>query len=276
MMKNIALFGLLCLLMISCKPHTFEGKRSENKDTVKIQGVTYVSNHQSLEIPEAIKDRAEEILFHEGFTISYNGDYGIPNWVAWELTDERANGKVKKSSRFYADSLIQKGKRVDWFEYRDSPYERGHMCPAADCKYSYNAMIQSNLMSNICPQTHELNNGGWRILEEKCRNWVQRYKRMYIVCGPIIDKGVKYETIGKSEIVVPDQYFKVILRFSEKNEVETLGFIFNNDHSSQRISDHIVTVDSIEKRTGFNFYPRLTSEQEQSEAIVNVSAWHRL
>lgn len=275
-MRNIVLFVLLCFLIISCKPHTFEGTRSGKKDTVKTQEVTYTANRLSIEIPDVIKDRAEEILFHEGFTISYNGDLGIPNWVAWELTDVRADGKVKKSSRFYADSLIQRGKRVDWFEYRDSPYERGHMCPAADCKYSYKSMTQSNLMSNICPQTHELNNGGWRLLEEKCRNWVHRYKRMYIVCGPIIDKGVKYETIGKNDIAVPKQYFKVILRFSEENKVETVGFIFNNDNTSQRIADHIVTVDSVENRTGFNFYPSLTKEQELSESVVNMDAWYRL
>ena len=41
-----------------------------------------------LEIPAKLKNVPEQILQRKGYTVSYNKDLKIPNWVAWELTPE--------------------------------------------------------------------------------------------------------------------------------------------------------------------------------------------
>ena len=43
---------------------------------------------ENVEIPSRIKGRAERIITHKGYRVSYNSEWKIPNWVAYELTDE--------------------------------------------------------------------------------------------------------------------------------------------------------------------------------------------
>ena len=56
-------------------------------------------------------------------------------------------------------------------DYTRSGYDKGHMAPAADMKWSPEAMKESFYFSNMCPQHPQLNRRGWKNLEEKIRNW---------------------------------------------------------------------------------------------------------
>ena len=50
------------------------------------QNLTEDTVIQKVEIPAEIAGRKEQIIFHTGYTVSYNSDWKIPNWVAYELT----------------------------------------------------------------------------------------------------------------------------------------------------------------------------------------------
>ena len=51
---------------------------------------------EGLEIPAQLTDRKETILRRTGYTVSYNEDLLIPNWVAWHLTSDRLTGPAKR------------------------------------------------------------------------------------------------------------------------------------------------------------------------------------
>ena len=85
---------------------------------------------ESLEIPGKIKGCKEQIIKHAGYTVSYNSDLLIPNWVAYSLTADKANGTVKRSGDFIPDPLV-KGATAVSSDYTGSGYDRGHM--ALDC-----------------------------------------------------------------------------------------------------------------------------------------------
>ena len=40
---------------------------------------------------------AEQILVRTGYTVSYNKDTKLPNWVSWYLTPERTTGPAKRA-----------------------------------------------------------------------------------------------------------------------------------------------------------------------------------
>ncbi len=232
---------------------------------------------KGLEIPAYLTDRDEEIVIHEGFTLSYNKQRRVPNWVAWALTKERTQGTEKRANDFQPDFSIKKGPIALDSDYRGSGYDRGHQCPSADCKYSREAMNQCFLFSNMCPQTHALNAGDWEELETLCRKWAVAYDSIYIVCGPIIEKGETYRTIGKNKVMVPKQFFKVVLRWTGENKAEAIGFIMNNDDSNRPIASYAVTVDSVEARTGINFFSKLPKDVERrAEAKFDCRKWLRL
>ena len=170
-----------------------------------------------LEIPASTRRRDEIRLQRTAFTLSYNDFYKTPNWVAWELTREETEGTESRKSKFEPDPDLPEP-RVEHSDYTNSGYDRGHMAPAADMKWSGKAMEESFYMSNICPQNRKLNRDDWGDLEEKCRVWAEKYGRVYIACGPIYDKKSP-KRIGKHKVAVPDRFFKVVIE-------ETTGLDF--------------------------------------------------
>ena len=208
----------------------------------------------------------EIIINRTGYTLSYNQYYKNPNWVAWELTREETKGETERYDKFLPDPDLPEP-RVVHKDYTKSGYDRGHMAPAADMKWSKQAMIESFYMSNICPQVGNLNRGDWNDLEELCRDWADKYGRIYLACGPIFDSKSP-KRIGGHKVAVPDRFFKVILIYNRKNPI-AMGFIFKNTAHSQDIEKYMVTVDSVENVTGMDFFSKLPDEIENRiESII--------
>ena len=57
------------------------------------------------EMPARLKDRPEQILRREGFTISYNATTKTPNWVAWHLTKSHTYGKIRREERAFEEDM---------------------------------------------------------------------------------------------------------------------------------------------------------------------------
>ena len=126
---------------------------------------------EALLMQQVPKECAQQILRRVGYVVSYNPDNRIPNWVAWQLTESHTTGPYKRTGiGFQADSEA-KGVQVTTFDYSRSGYDRGHMCPSGDNKWDKTAQEQSFLMTNICPQNHNLNVGDWNEMENQCRKW---------------------------------------------------------------------------------------------------------
>ena len=128
-------------------------------------------------------------LQREGYRASYNADNRQPNYVTWTLTPQRLQGDAKRRSSFYEDPELADDAKSLLSDYSRSGYDRGHLCPAGDNKWSLTAMIESFLLSNICPQKHTLNSGDWRVLEEACRTWAaEQGDTLHMVAGPLFDR----------------------------------------------------------------------------------------
>ena len=219
-----------------------------------------------LEIPKTVGKRDEMVIRHLGYTVSYNSFYKTPNWVAWELTRQETEGDEERTNKFLPDPELPEP-RVTTSDYTRSGYDRGHMAPAADMKWSSRAMKESFYMSNICPQNRKLNRDDWGDLEESCRKWAEKYGTVHIACGPIYDtKSPK--RIGKNRVAVPDRFFKVVLIYNRKNPM-AMGFLFDNKAHHQNLKNYMVTVDKVEEETGLDFFPKVPdSIEERIESTV--------
>lgn len=153
-------------------------------------------------------------------------------------------------------------------DYRGSGYDRGHLAPAADMKWSPTAMSESFYMSNMSPQRPRFNRGMWKRLEEKVRTWATESEEIYVVTGPVLSDNLP--TIGANQVAVPEYYYKVILDFKEP-ELKGIGFILANQSSTQPLATYAVTIDSVEVVTGIDFFPAIEdSLEERIESSVQV------
>lgn len=217
------------------------------------------------------KGTPEQILKRTGYVASYNKTTLLPNWVAWHLTAERTEGSAKRSGVDFAeDTEVPEPRATDW-DYYNSGYDRGHMCPAADNKWSKKAMEESFLFTNMCPQNGNLNRGDWNEMEMACRKWAKKYGDLYIVCGPILYKG-KHKTIGKNKVVVPEAFFKVVLRTGD--DPQAIGFIYKNTSGNRPKDSYVNTVDEVERITCIDFFPSLPDDVEKKvEAECDLGLW---
>ena len=110
-----------------------------------------------LEIPAKLKNVSEQILQRKGYTVSYNKDLKIPNWVAWELTPEKLVERESRTDKFLPDPDLPEHEAVTTDDYKGAGMDRGHMCPAGDNRWHWKAMQESFYTTNICPQNHNLN-----------------------------------------------------------------------------------------------------------------------
>lgn len=215
--------------------------------------------NDGLEIPAY--DASEDIVVHIGYTASYNHTTLIPNWVAWELTAEEANGRVEGQYSFSRDPDVKfpKASRED---YSNSGWDKGHMAPRADMKWSARALEESYYFTNVCPQDHEMNSQAWRKIEELTRRTARRYGAVYVVCGPLFDTE-NHRHIRPACVHVPDRFYKA-LAVNTSEGFRTVAFIVENSPQDGSPRRYAVTVDSVEVLIGRDLFPLIPEEAETS------------
>ena len=225
------------------------------------------------ELPQLKRKRTEQIIQHEGYTVSYNADYRIANWVAYVLTDKEARSdKAERQNKFVVDPLV-KGASATNEDYTRTGYDRGHLAPAGDMKWSEKAMRESFYLSNITPQKPGLNRGIWKELEEQIRLWARENGAVLIATGPVIPDE-ELNRLGKNRVGVPRQFYKVLCMVVN-NQLEGVGFLFENrDYGTTRLRQMMVPIDRVEQVTGIDFFPALPDDEErQMEATVHTDLW---
>lgn len=213
-----------------------------------------------------IPDDIPEIkLLYTGFTVSFNPAQHQPNYSAWELTRTETEGQHPRSNKFKADTDVYGCASLD--DYRRSGFDRGHMAPAADMKWSPQAMDDSHYLTNVCPQSNEINTGRWATIEKMCRRWAQRDSNIIIIAGPVLSD-VMPQSIGKNRVPVPRRFFKVIMS-PNSNPPYAVGFIVPNQATDQGVEALSCTVDDVEAITGFDFFSSLPDEIESQMESKN-------
>lgn len=221
-----------------------------------------------LEFPRT-KDSIQ-IIRHLGYSLAYNEECEQATWVAYSLTKQETNGLIERSDNFIIDSKVTTGSATKT-DYLKSGFDRGHLAPAADMKWSEQAMDESFYFSNMSPQLPAFNRGVWKRLEDKMRDWAVAYDSILIVTGPVLNSSLV--KIGPNEVCVPTHYYKVILDF-KKEKSKAIGFILPNLGSKDDLRNFAVTIDSVEQLTGIDFYYQLTDSFEfQLESKICLDCW---
>lgn len=215
----------------------------------------------------------QHIIEYRGMTVSFNPLHHVPNWVAYELTAAEVDGTEPRYNKFAADPSVPGCATPD--DYKHTGYDRGHIAPAADMKWDEQAMRESFLMTNIAPQAQSLNRGSWGKLERKCRQRADVDSAIIIVAGPVLTTPAVAH-IGANGVTVPSHFFKVILS-PHADPPCAIGFIFPNGTTVGGMQECAVTVDSVERLTGHDFFGALPDDIEREvESTCNFHRWSRM
>ncbi|MCL2435083.1 MAG: DNA/RNA non-specific endonuclease [Lentimicrobiaceae bacterium] len=243
----------------------------------------------NLEIPYT--NEPEHIVSHIGFSLFFNDAHKQADWVAYMLCKERRIKDMKDDGNrpnFKVDPTVKNGSTVKHEDYTNSKYSRGHLCANEDMSWLREARLETFYCSNISPQKQNFNDGIWKKLETLVRKWAEVYDTLYVVTGPVLrnelpsirDLLTEKENEGyksKTRISVPEYFYKVILVYNSSSEVKGIGFIMPHEdfRNPAPLQNYAVTIDSVQKLTGINFYDNLPNKryEKKIETTICEDCW---
>jgi len=197
-----------------------------------------------------------QTVHYTGFDLSYNETHEQANWVIYLLTRQKCSGTYKRKNNFRTDTNIVSGSATVE-DYAGSGFDRGHLAPAADMKWSSVAMDESFLMSNISPQNASFNRGIWKKMEELVRSWTMEHDSIIVVTGPVFKDNLP--AIGFNQVSIPEYYYKVLLNISYNN-YKAIAFLIPQNATQNPLSSFTLSIDKLEAYTGINFFYKLNPE----------------
>ena len=210
------------------------------------------------------------IIAHDHFTLSYHEKYEQAEWVAYSLELEHLTYDDRERPYFIEDPKVPT-KSADWRNYRGSGFDRGHLCPAGDRRFSEYAYNQTFYTSNISPQRKDFNAGVWNRLEMQVRSWCKRYGSLQVAVGGVLESGL--EEIGDEDVAVPNRYYKIISR-GVNEDMQVIAFMMPHYESQKPLQDFVVSVDEVEAATGIDFLSGLPDALENKlEAQSKPDSW---
>jgi endonuclease G len=201
------------------------------------------------------------------YTLSNNRTTKFADWVAYRVTPSTIDGP-SRSRNFRSDPAISSRYTLETSDYRDAhailATDRGHQVPLA--AFSNTAYwSDTNYLSNITPQSSNLNQGPWVRLETAVRNHARAGNDVFVITGPIYESFFGELPRADENHRIPSAYFKVVATISNSGFVRAAGFIMEQD--SQRRDNFCnkeTTINEIEQRTGLNIFPGFSFSKERA------------
>ncbi len=247
-------------------------ERQPTATTSKPQSATsslksYFDLHAPLGIPKDGDDSDDYLMEKPQYVLSYNNARGGANWVAWNLNKSWFGTVERRQGQFITDMSLPDGfQRITHDDYTGSGYDRGHMVRSEERTRTREDNDATFLMTNILPQTHDLNAGPWLSLETFCEVLCKKKNHeLYIIAGGIYDKNPEYlNGKGKGRVAIPKSTWKIVVVLErgqglENITKETRVIAVNmpnargKEFKKSGWRKYLTTVDELERLTGYDF-----------------------
>jgi endonuclease G, mitochondrial len=281
----VVAMAIACLWLVGKMRET----TSDNSETVNESQPTETSTPIEKNVPQQIHlalgnpsnatvnpaNANNYLLTNKYYAVSYNRQKAIANWVSWRLV-KNSFGDASRQNDFRPDDRLPNGwTQITPYDYSGSGFDRGHLCPSADRSSSIEGNSATFLMTNIAPQSHDLNTGPWEKLETYSRSLAKRNNTIYIITGQYGDDGKL-----RNKLTIPTNYWKIAVVIPNNGEVSAINKdtrIIAVDMPNidgigrQNWRDFKTTVRQIEQKTGYNFLSNVPQNiQDMLETKVDT------
>ncbi len=233
-----------------------------------------------------VSSKPLEIKEYKGFVIGFDCEYKMAYWTFHQLNTDVTFGSNSRTNDFRMDSTISCGTttEVDYFKLKTNEdgttqtkgfgFDRGHLVPSADLKWSKAAMSETYYYSNITPQKPDFNRESWAQLESLVRKIADNEKKtLFVLTGPILHKGLEVNNESENKLKIPELHYKIIADLSNENP-RGIAFLMPNKKCDSKVSNYVVPIDSIERLTGLDFFSLISDSLEQKiEGKADFFAW---
>lgn len=269
-----------------------------NLDDVAISGKTSPMNSDTVAVPDtsatptvtgrddnmalgnpskAGKNKDNYLMVKPQYALSYNSSKGIPNWVSWHFNKEWL-GDADRCNCFAPDPSLPEGfTKVLSSTYTGSGFNRGHLCPSADRSGNASDNEATFLMTNMAPQSPNLNQKTWKGLEDYCRRLAEHGMELYIIAGSYGEGGVGKNGDAKvigGKVHVPAHFWKIVVvlpegdndiaRINKDTRVIAVDMPNVPEVSKRNWNFYQTTVRTIEQATGYKFFTNLPADVQQA------------
>lgn len=191
-------------------------------------------------------------LDYEGFTVWLDCHERAP--IKFRYNAQHDMGNFKRYDKFMLDPNVPKECQQFTSKAYDLGYDRGHQVPANHLDSSALAIKQSNYMTNVLPQTSQMNRGAWLLTEEivECYRDIDE---LLVMGGVIWGNDTSNDLFVNSHGVrTPDYFYKVIIRGSGQDERAIAWVVPNSsDALKSQLDSYLVSISELEKMTGETF-----------------------
>ena len=241
--------------------------------------------HEMEKIGYPTNGRAEELINHSAFTLSYNETHEQANWVMHMILTDVTTGNGSRTNDFRVDSLITSGSATeqDYFvktlkadsvtyRYEGFGYDRGHLAPSADFRWSRTALSESYFYSNMSPQVGDFNRLKWAELENWMRSYVEeKGVNLYIITAPLLTDSLPKIERSVNGLSIPQYYLKVALDMENKRGI---AFMMPNEEIKLPVEAFSISIDSAEVLLGYDIFSGLEDGLENEiESTCNYQLW---
>lgn len=211
-----------------------------------------------------------QIVHHQNYSLAYNEKHEQAGWVAYTLKKEHITNDDRKRPYFEIDDQVHTT-AAHWRNYKGSGYDRGHLCPAGDRRFSLDAYNETFLTSNISPQDHDFNSGVWNRLEIQTRRWAKKYGQIQVVTAGILHHNLP--TIGTEAVSIPDYFYKILYR-KKGDQHMAIAFKIPHRESNKPLFSFLVSIDQLEQETGIDFFQNFAdTEEAKFERSIHKTNW---
>ncbi|MBD1584684.1 DNA/RNA non-specific endonuclease [Pseudoalteromonas sp. S16_S37] len=197
------------------------------------------------------------------YVLSNNRTTKFADWLAYKVSPTTIDGP-SRSRTWKSDPEIDSRYTLEPSDYKDAwatiHTDRGHQVPLASFSNTP-YWSDTNYLSNITPQSSDLNQGPWVKLENAVRSLVRTGENAYVVTGPLYEYYFATLPGANESHTIPSGYFKVVVTINGSN-VTASAFIM--EQTASRSLDYCgteVTIDEVEQRSGLNLLPNLSSSK---------------
>jgi endonuclease G len=216
------------------------------------------------------------IIDRPQYVISYSRELNSANWAAWHLEKSDYGTAPRYSGNFITDAILPINfPKIKHSDYTNSGYDRGHLVRSEDRTNNAEDNKATFYLTNIIPQTPDLNRKIWLQLENHIKYLVEKeHKQLFVVAGGVYYSDRKIN----DKIAIPDSCWKVVLILDSNqtineitNKNQTIAVMMPNEDNpiGKKWTDYLTTVAAIENSTNYDFFNNISvSIQKEIEAKI--------